>query len=83
MYPTCPHLFDELEHRIHQRTNWRVRNLFIEVQPERAILRGEATSRLARQLVQQIVNDAFPHVCVENSIVVDNEIDVLPGLPLN
>ena len=85
VYPSSPHLFFDLEHRIRRRTGWRVRNLVIDLfsDPERAILRGRATSPLARQLAEQLVHDYFPNVPVENAILVDDDCEVLPGMPLN
>jgi hypothetical protein len=78
-------LCDELEQRIRQRTGWRVRNFAIEVlaEPDRAVLRGQATTCLARQIAENLVHDFFPHVAIENAIAVDNEVEVLPGMPLN
>jgi hypothetical protein len=85
MYPSSPHLFGDLEHRIRQRTGWRVRDFTIEVlaEPDRAVLRGQATTCIARQIAENLVHDYFPHVVVENTIGVDSEIDFLPGMPLN
>jgi hypothetical protein len=83
VYPLSPHLFCNLEERICRRTDWRVRELIIYVlsDPDRAILRGYATSSLARQLAEHLVRDYFPHLRLENAIVVDNQIQVLPGMP--
>ena len=84
-YPASPHLFFDLEFRIQQRTGWRVRNLAIEIlpDPERAVLRGRATSTFASQIAQRILCDFFPSFAVENAIEVDNAVEVLPGMPLN
>jgi hypothetical protein len=78
-------MFCELEQHIRQRTGWRIRNLAIEVlaDPDRAVLRGQATSSMARQIAENLVHDYFPDLPVENAIAVDNEIEVLPGMPLN
>jgi hypothetical protein len=85
VYPSSPHLFCDLKHRIQERTGWRLRNLIIEVlnEPERAVLRGQATSCTARQIAENLVQDHFPHATVENDIAVDNPVEVLPGMPLN
>jgi len=85
VYPSSPHLFGDLELRIRQRTGWRVRNLVIEVltEPDRAVLRGQATTSTARQMAANLVHDHFPHVSIENALAVDNEVEILPGMPLN
>ena len=70
---------------IRKRTGWRVRNLAIEVtgQADRAILRGQATTALARQIAENLVHDHFPQATIENAIGVDNAVDIMPGMPLN
>ena len=85
VYPASPHLFFDLEYRIKQRTGWRVRNLVIEIasDPERAVLRGRATTTAASQIAHNLVCDFFPNFVVENAIEVENAVDVLPGMPLN
>jgi hypothetical protein len=85
VYPASPHLFFDLEYRIKQRTGWRVRNLAIEIlsDPERAVLRGQATTPLAGQIAHNLLCDFFPGFTVENAIEVDNAVEVLPGMPLN
>lgn len=85
VYPASPHLFFDLEYRIKQRTSWRVRNLVIEIvcDPERAVLRGRATTTAASQIAYNLVCDFFPNFAVENAIEVENAVDVLPGMPLN
>ena len=72
-----------LENRIQQRTGWRVRGLAIEIHPERAVLRGQATTSLVRQLAQQMVTDCLPELFVENGIGVDHPVEVLPGVPMS
>jgi hypothetical protein len=78
-------IFCELTHRIQERTGWRLRNLVIEIQtePERAVLRGHATTSMARQIAENLVHDHFPHAAVENAIAVDNAVEIIPGMPLN
>jgi hypothetical protein len=85
VYPASPHLFFDLEFRIQKRTGWRVRNLAIEIlpDPERAVLRGRATTTSASQIAHRILRDFFPSVAVENAIEVENAVEILPGMPLN
>jgi hypothetical protein len=78
-----PHLPFELERHVQVRTNWRVRNLAIELDSGRAVLRGQATTNFTRQLAQHAVQDFLPNVRLENAIAVDNTIEFLLGLPLN
>ncbi|HEV3116041.1 MAG TPA: hypothetical protein VGY58_03240 [Gemmataceae bacterium] len=69
-----PHpLQNELESRVHTRTGRRVRNLAIEMRPERVVLRGSASSYYVKQLAQQGVRDVLPHVRLENAITVIQE----------
>ncbi len=62
----------ELERQIHSRTGRRIRNLDIELQPERVVLRGRAPTYYLKQLAQHGVRDVLPQVCLENAIVVDS-----------
>ncbi len=64
-------LQQELEHNIHEKTGRRVRNLAIELEPERVILRGRAATYYVKQLAQHGVRDLLPHVYLENAITVD------------
>jgi hypothetical protein len=64
-------LQDQLENQVHQRTGRRVRNLAIELRPERVILRGQVTSYYIKQLAQHGICDLFPDLSLENSIVVE------------
>jgi hypothetical protein len=61
----------QLEHQVHLRTGRRVRNLAIELRPERVILRGQVTSYYIKQLAQHGIRDVFPDLNLENSIVVE------------
>jgi hypothetical protein len=61
----------ELERRVHLRTSRRVRNLMVELEPQRVILRGSADSYYIKQLAQQGVLDVLPDVCLHNAIAVD------------
>jgi hypothetical protein len=67
----CPELQHELEHRISLRTGRRVRDLSVELRPERVVLRGRATNYYVKQLAQHGVRELLPHVRLENVIVVD------------
>jgi hypothetical protein len=65
-----PHLQKELEDCIVARTGRRVRDLKIELCPERVILHGHAESYYVKQLAQHGVRDVLPQVRLENAIVV-------------
>ncbi len=60
----------DLERRVHSRTGRRVRNLVIEMRPERIVLRGQTATYYVKQLAQHGVRDALPQICLENSISV-------------
>ena len=77
------HLQFELEQCVRVRTGRRVRNLAIELEPERVILRGQATTYYVKQLAQHGVRDLLPHVRLENTIVVDSAADLVPAGILN
>ena len=64
-------LLTELERRVHARTSRRVRNLIVELSPERVVLRGLATSYYVKQLAQHGVREILPRVRLENDIAVD------------
>jgi len=81
--PSSPDLYFDLERHVQVRTNWRVRNLAIELATDRAVLRGEATTNFTRQLAQHAVQDFLPNVRLENAIAVDNSVEFILGLPLN
>jgi hypothetical protein len=66
-----PQLQQELERRVQNRTGRRVRNLAIELSPERVVLRGLAATYHVKQLAQHGVRDVLPQVRLENAIVVD------------
>jgi hypothetical protein len=61
----------ELEHRIRARTGGRLRNLQIELRPERVVLHGTASTFHVKQLAQHGVRDVLPHVSLVNAITVD------------
>jgi hypothetical protein len=81
--PHSPHLVFELERHVQVRTNWRIRNLAIEVGPDRAVLRGQATTNFTRLLAQHAVQDLLPGVRLENALAVENSVEFLLGLPTN
>jgi hypothetical protein len=62
----------ELERHVHIRTGRRVRNLTVELHPERVVLHGRADSYYVKQLAQQGVRDLLPDVCLQNAIAVEN-----------
>jgi hypothetical protein len=62
----------ELEHRVRSRTGRRIRNLKIEMRPERLILHGQTATYYVKQLAQQGIRDFLPQICLENSISVEN-----------
>ena len=72
-------LQDELESQVRSRTGRRVRNLAIELRPERVVLRGSASSYHVKQLAQQGVRDILPHVSLENAITVVGEASLAAG----
>jgi hypothetical protein len=72
-------LQDELESQVRSRTGRRVRNLAIELRPERVVLRGSASSYHVKQLAQQGVRDILPHVSLENAITVVGEASLAVG----
>lgn len=66
-----PDLKRQLEQRISARTGRRLRDLVIDVRPERVVLRGQAISYYVKQLAQHGVRDILPEITLENGIVVD------------
>ena len=78
-YLDSPHLQSELETRVRDRTGRRVRNLTIEVQAGRIVLRGQTATYYVKQLAQHGVRDLLPDVCLENIIVVDDNARLSPG----
>ena len=61
----------ELEQRVQARTGRRVRDLAIELSPERIVLRGHAATYYVKQLAQHGIRDVLPEVHLENAIIVD------------
>jgi hypothetical protein len=72
---SLPHLNlqEELERQVSQRTGRRVRNLAVELEPERIILRGLATTYHVKQLAQHGVRELMPNVRLDNVIVVTSD----------
>jgi hypothetical protein len=67
---SIPKLQQDLEEQIALRTGRRVRELAVELEPERVILRGHTHTYYVKQLAQHSVRDLLPHVRLENGIVV-------------
>jgi hypothetical protein len=76
---TSPHSPCDLERYVTARTGRRVRNLAIELGPERVVLRGEATSYYIKQLAQQGIRELLPRVRLENSIIVESVAALPPA----
>ena len=72
MWQDSSQALSQLEHQIRSRTGRRVRDLAIEMRPERIILRGRTTTYYVKQLAQHGVRDLFPQICLENVIAVDD-----------
>jgi hypothetical protein len=72
--PNSLPLEHELERRVQDRTGHRIRNLRIELRPERVILRGHTSAYYFKQLAQHSVRDLMPRVGLENAIVVENNL---------
>jgi hypothetical protein len=62
----------ELERLVLVRTSRRVRDLAIEMSPERVVIRGRTSSFYVKQLAQHGVREMLPHICLENTIAVDD-----------
>lgn len=68
----APEVLQELIRLVLVRTSRRVRDLTIELSPERIVLRGRTSSYYVKQLAQHGVREMMPHVCLENTIAVDD-----------
>lgn len=66
-----PHLRNELVNHVLARTGRRVRNLDIELFPERVILHGQAASFHVKQLAQHGIREVLPEVRLDNEITVN------------
>ena len=69
------HLKDRLERHVRTRTGRRIRNLAIELDPNRVVLRGQASSFYVKQMAQQGIRDFLPDLLLENSIVVEKSLE--------
>jgi hypothetical protein len=70
MAPNFVGLQRELENRVQARTGRRLRNLGIELLPERVVLRGQTTSYHIKQLAQHEILEVLPGYRLENVIEV-------------
>ena len=68
-------LQNELKQWVLHRTGRRVRDLDIELEAERIVLKGCVTSYHVKQLAQQGVRERLPDVQLENAIVVSRELN--------
>lgn len=69
-------LRDLLERQVRNRTGRRIRNLAIELNPERVILRGQVSSYYLKQLAQHGIRESLPDLDLENSIVVEKDLEL-------
>lgn len=65
-----PELKSQLEQHVTARTGRRIKDLAIELRPERVILHGQTISYYVKQLAQHGVREILPEINLENSIVV-------------
>ncbi|MBV9125258.1 MAG: hypothetical protein JO112_18025 [Planctomycetes bacterium] len=77
------HLHHQLEKQVQVRTGRRVRNLAIELHPERVVLRGQAASYYVKQLAQHGIRELLPHISLENTIAVDYSLGAFPAMSGN
>ena len=68
---SLPHLPEELERQVSLRTGRRVRNLTVQLEPERIVLRGQTASYHVKQLAQHGILEMMPDARLENGIVVE------------
>ena len=66
-----PTLADVILQRVATRTGRRVRDLIVEVGPDRVTLRGRTASFHVKQLAQHGAREALPEARLVNAIVVD------------
>jgi hypothetical protein len=71
-------LLFEVERRVRWRTGRRIRNLRIDVEPERVILRGQTSTYHVKQLAQHGVLEILPQIRLDNTIEVGNPWDDPP-----
>ncbi len=71
MAAAAPNLKIELEQQVRVRTGRRIRDLMIELSPERVVLRGRASTYYLKQLAQHSIRDLLPQALLQNAIVVE------------
>ncbi len=72
MFDRIPQLQGQLERQVQNRTGRRIRDLAIQLDRERIVLHGRASTYYLKQLAQHGVRDILPQVCLENAIEVDH-----------
>ena len=75
MMQTPPQLEVELVRRVQTRTGRRIRDLAVELLPERVVLRGYTATYHVKQLAQQSVRELLPNIRLENSITVHASVN--------
>jgi hypothetical protein len=70
---SLPQLQEELERHVSFRTGRRVKDLAVELEPERVVLRGLTTTYHIKQLAQHGIRDLLPNVRLDNVIVVESQ----------
>jgi len=73
--PLTVQIREQLDRLVRTRTGRRIRNLAIELDPERVVLRGQASSFYVKQMAQQGIRDFLPDLVLENSIVVEKGLE--------
>jgi hypothetical protein len=63
-------LRQEIERHVHMRTGGRVRNLTVELEPGRVVLRGRSGSYYVKQLAQEGVREVRLDLSLDNAITV-------------
>jgi len=64
-------LQQDLEKQVSMRTGRRVRNLAVELESERVVLRGLTSTYHIKQLAQHGVRELLPNMRLDNVIVVE------------
>jgi hypothetical protein len=72
MVMSTSQLQQDLEQRVSLRTGRRVRNLAVELEPERIVLRGLTNTFHVKQLAQHGVREVLPNMRLDNVIVVEH-----------
>lgn len=73
--PLTVQIKDQLDRLVRTRTGRRIRNLAIELDPKRVVLRGQASSFYVKQMAQQGIRDFLPNLVLENSIEVEKDLE--------